>query len=55
MPSAGRQPFGAQRRKSTCTAPVRMRMKTLGGSARSDVVAAKDPTEPTMTGHSDIR
>ena len=45
----------AQRRHSTCTAPGRVRMKTLGGSARSDVVAAKDPTEPTMTGHSDIR
>jgi hypothetical protein len=30
-------------------------MKTLGGSASNDVVAAKDPTEPTMTGQSDIR
>ena len=47
--------FGAQRRHSTCTPPGRARMKTLGGSARSDVVAAKDPTEPTMTGQSDIR
>jgi hypothetical protein len=47
--------FGAQRRHSTRTAPGRMRMKALGGSARSDVVAAKNPTEPTMTGHSDIR
>lgn len=45
----------SHRRQSTDVVPGLARMKTLGGSARSDVVAANLPTEPTMTGQSDIR